>query len=95
MVFKGKVEHVEVREGTKNDGSQYKAYKFVVKETEGQHPQSGVFEHYNPDERFVAKVGDEVEVNYNMKTSERDGKYYGKNDVWRMNIQKQSGAGVP
>lgn len=86
MKFTGRVEHVIDKSGTKKDGTPFMSAQYVITETEGIYPQSGLFETFG-DRAGTAKVGDIVEVEFNLKCDEYQGKFYGKNSAWRIEVK--------
>ena len=85
MMFKGKITNVlEVIEVGAN-----KKIEFVVKENEEQYPQSAKFSIFGTDkvDKFLQhnKVDQEVEVHFNFKTNDYQGKYFTNNEAWRVN----------
>jgi hypothetical protein len=89
MNFYGRVEHVIDKSGTKKDGTPFTATQYVVTETTPSYPQSGLFETYG-DRAGTAKVGDEVEVEFNFRCDEYQGKYFGKNSAWKITVKKSA-----
>lgn len=87
MNFYGRVEHIIDRSGTKKDGTPFTATQYVVTETTPSYPQSGLFEVYG-DRAGTANVGDEVDVEFNLRCDEYQGKYFGKNSVWKITVKK-------
>ena len=84
MEFTGIVIEVVDKSGvSKKDGSPFKSFQVVVKEDAEQYPQTGVFETFG-DKIAIPSVGDKVEVHFNMKASEYNGKWYPRNSVWRL-----------
>ena len=84
MIFKGTITNVlEVIEVGAN-----KKIEFVVKENEGQYPQSAKFSIFGTEkvDKFLQynKVDQEVEVHFNFKTTEWQGKYFTNNEAWRV-----------
>jgi single-strand DNA-binding protein len=66
-----------------------KKIEFVVTETNGQYPQSVKFGIFGTEkvDKFLQynKVDQEVEVLFNFKTNEWQGKYFTNNEAWRVN----------
>ena len=84
MKFSGKITNIlEVVEVGTN-----KKVEFVVTETSGQYPQSAKFSIFGTDkvDKFLQynKVDQEVEVHFNFKTTEWQGKYFTNNEAWRV-----------
>jgi hypothetical protein len=85
MKFNGKITNIlEVIEVGAN-----KKIEFVVTETEGQYPQAVKFWIFGTEkvDKFLQynKVDQEVEVLFNFKTNEWQGKYFTSIDAWRVN----------
>ena len=84
MEFKGIVIDVQDKSGTsKKTGEAFNACQFVVEEQADRYPQSAVFDMFG-DRIPTPAVGDSVVVSFNMKASEWNGKYFGKNNVWKI-----------
>lgn len=83
MEFKGVVTDVQDKSGTSKKGEAFSACQFVVEEQKDRYPQSAVFDMFG-DRIPVPSVGDSVVVSFNMKASEWNGKYFGKNNVWKI-----------
>lgn len=85
MEFTGTVIEVVDKSGvSKKDGSAFKAFQIVVKEDVEQYAQTGVFETFG-DKVSIPNVGDSVEVLFNMKASEYNGRWYPKDMAWKIN----------
>jgi hypothetical protein len=85
MKFNGKITNIlELIEVGAN-----KKIEFVVTEIEGQYPQAVKFGIFGTDkvDKFLQcnKVDQEVEVLFNFKTNEWQGKYFTSIDAWRVN----------
>jgi hypothetical protein len=85
MKFNGKITNIlEMIEVGAN-----KKIEFVVTEIEVQYPQSVKFGIFGTDkvDKFIQynKVDQEVEVLFNFKTNEWQGKYFTSIDAWRVN----------
>lgn len=87
MEFKGKVEDVFTKSFTKKDGTTAEIKGMVVKETEGEYPQVGVFELSDKiTTQFAA--GDLVDVEFNLSGRLSGVNWYGSNKAWR--VKKES-----
>lgn len=63
---------------------------FLVKDN-AKYPQEAKFELFNKlDTMDFVKVGNEVEVSFNLKTNEWQGKYYTSLQAWSVRINNQS-----
>jgi hypothetical protein len=85
MKFVGKITNIlEVIEVGAN-----KKVEFVVTETEVQYPQAVKFGIFGTEkvDKFLQynKIDQEVEVLFNFKTNEWQGKYFTSIDAWRVN----------
>ena len=85
MKFVGKITNIlEVIEVGAN-----KKIEFVVTETSGEYPQAVKFVIFGTEkvDKFIQynKVDQEVEVLFNFKTNEWQGKYFTSIDAWRVN----------
>lgn len=83
MEFKGVVTDVQDKSGTSKKGEPFTAYQIVVEEQTDRYPQSGVFDIFG-DRVDVPAIGDEVNVHFSLQANEWQGKYYGKNNVWKI-----------
>lgn len=88
--FDGTIQKIyETKQGTTQKGDQWKAVEFLVTETK-EHPQSAVFkmsgsgDKVDKIDKFLKykKVGDDVTVSFNLKTSEYNGKTYNGVEAW-------------
>ncbi len=85
MEFKGVVTDVQDKSGTSKKGEPFTAYQIVVEEQTDRYPQSGVFDIFG-DRVDVPAIGDEVNVHFSLQANEWQGKYYGKNNVWKIEV---------
>lgn len=83
MEFKGVVTDVQDKSGTSKKGEPFTAYQIVVEEQADRYPQSGVFDIFG-DKVDVPSIGDEVVVSFSLKATEWNGKWFGKNNVWKI-----------
>ena len=83
MEFKGVVTDVQDKSGTSKKGEAFNACQFVVEEQKDRYPQSAVFDMFG-DKVPVPAIGEEVTVHFSMKATEWNGKYFGKNNVWKI-----------
>lgn len=86
---KGKVIAVgNVKKGSskKEEGKEWESQQFVVEEDAERYPEHWVLEIFGHDdiERFDVHVGDVVEVSYDARSSEKDGRYYPSNCPWKV-----------
>lgn len=88
----GKVEKfLDVRSGTSKSGKDWKSQSFVLK-TDDEYNNLYCFEVFGEEKvenlTKYNKVGDVVEVEFNVSTNEYQGKYYTKTQAWRITGQK-------
>ncbi len=86
--FKGQIEKIfDVKSG-ESDRGEWKSIEFLVAEVDEQYPQSVSFRLFGADkvDNFVKynEVGDLVEVSFNIKSREYEGKYYNSIDAWKV-----------
>jgi len=94
MKFKGRIEKIIDKSGvSKKDQKPFAAYQFSVKEEDVQCPQVGVFDTFG-DKVQIPEVGTMVTVSFNLKGQEYEGKLFGKNDVWKIELAQTSGGTV-
>lgn len=87
MQFKGVVKKVIEKTFAKRDGSgNITTYEIVVEEPDGEYPQSGVFELKK--NVSIPAEGESVTVTFNMRTSEWEGKFFGKNQAWKVESER-------
>lgn len=89
--FEGKIERIlELKSGTGKNG-EWKSVDFICKEDKDKFPQSCKFtvSGKDGDGKFKAdtflkykKVGDHVEVSFNLRCNEHNGSYYNNIDAW-------------
>lgn len=94
LKFQGEIKKIfEKQSGTSNSGKEWSSVEFLVKETSGQYPQSAKFRISRDSviDNFLQynKVGDIVEVSFNLLTNEYEGNYYNSLSAWK--IWKLSG----
>ena len=72
----------------KKDGSgNYQKNEFIAENTGGKYPESCKFTLFNkPDVIGFVKVGNVVNVEYNFKTNEYNGKFYTEANAWRVAV---------
>lgn len=98
LKFEGTIQRIyETKQGTTKNGDQWKAVEFLVTETK-ERPQSAVFKLFASGDKVdkidkflkYQKVGDDVTVSFNLKTSEYNGKTYNGVEAWSVFGKKQS-----
>lgn len=86
MNFSGRIISKTVKEGTTKAGEAYRAVSYVVKEEGEQYPQSAVMEVFskasNPKPEL--EIGDFASFDFSMDAQEYQGKWYGKNNAWKV-----------
>ncbi len=84
MDFKGKIVNIYQESGTTKSGEPWHKTVFVIKENEGQYPNSICAELNRNIEPTLYKKGDDVEVSCNLYANEYNGKYYQNINIWRI-----------
>ena len=91
MEFTGRV--IAVVDKTK-EGSSFKVRQVVVKEEVSEYPQTAAFDALG-DKVSIPEVGDKVTVQFNLKASEYNGKWYSRESAWKIEVleagQKEAG----
>lgn len=90
--FYGRLTEIfDVQEGTSKNGD-WKVIEFTVTEPSGDYPQSAKFRLFGADkvDNFLQynKVGDDVEVSFNLKTNTYKKNTYNSLDAWKVFKQK-------
>ena len=88
MKFTGVVTNVVDKSGTNRRGEPFKAMLYRIEEQGKQYPESLCGETFG-DRVPVMREGDFVEVDFSMSCKEYEGKWYGKNNIWRVNYPNQ------
>ena len=89
--LKGKIKFIsEVQSGTSKAGKEWKKLLFVISNNEGYEGQEQIFAFdVFGDEKVDSflqynSVGKEVEVSYNIRTNEHQGKYFTSLQSWKV-----------
>jgi len=90
MEFTGLVLEVIDKSGTSKTGNAFTASQIVVTDNAPEYPQTVVFDTFG-DKFSNIHVGDEVEVSYNFKANEYNGKWYNKINGWKINVMSTKG----
>jgi len=95
--FSGVVTAVQDKSGvSKKDGSPFISFAFRVEElnpAKPEYPEAMAFEIFG-DKVQCPKQGDNVTVDYNVKSNVWEGKIFGSNQAWKIAVNG-SGAGQP
>ena len=88
----GKIEEfLDVKNGTSKAGKEWKKQSFILK-TDEQYNNLYCFEVFGEEKvdnlTKYNKVGDSVEVSFNVSTNEYKGNYYTSLSAWRINNSK-------
>ena len=98
LKFTGIIEKIfDVKQGTK-DGKDWKSIEFKVVEQQQEYPQSVKFNYFGVDnvDKFLKynKVGDLVDVSFNLKCRENEKGAFNSIDAWKVyknnSTEKQS-----
>jgi len=87
--FTGEITKVfDVAQGVSKAGNAWKRVDFVVSEVTGDFPQSSKFTLFGEEkvDNFMKynKVGDTVDVSFNLKSREHEGNVYNSLDAWKV-----------
>lgn len=78
----------EVQKGAskKDAGKEWTSQQFVVEQDEERYPEHWVLDIFGEDDiaKFDVHVGDIVQVSYDARYSEKNGKYYASNRPWKV-----------
>ena len=89
MKFTGVVTNVIDKSGVNKKGEPFKAIMYRIEEQGKQFPESLCGETFG-DKVPDMREGDFVEVDFSMSCTEYQGKWYGKNKIWRINYPNQT-----
>jgi len=86
LSFSGKITEIGVTQSGTGKNGEWSNTTIRVEETEGEHPNSIIFSALNKQEIVdTLSVGAIVEVLYNAKTNDYNGKTYNSLNVWKIN----------
>lgn len=89
MRINGKITAVlPLQEGTSAKGTAWSKQTAVVEESEGQYPQSLAFDMMG-DKIVALTVGQQVEVDFDTKAREYQGKYFNNVNAWKVTVVGQ------
>jgi len=95
MEVKGRIEQIlPVQNGTSKAGKDWSKQDFVI-ETEEQFPKKVCFTLFGDKLSLLngLKIGDQVDVAFNLESRDFNGKWYHNINAWRINpVQQQAGA---
>lgn len=103
MNFKGKITSIgEIKSGTSTKGADWKAVEFIVEEQKEEFPQSGVFKLFKSGEHIkhvdsfntYNKVGDVVDVEFNLKCNKWKDSFFQELSVWKVTNSNAKDGGV-
>lgn len=86
---KGKIIAVgEIQKGAskKEEGKEWQSQQFVVEEDNDHFPEHWVMDIFGEDKikEYDVHVGDIVEVSYDARSTEKNGKFYASNRPWKV-----------
>jgi hypothetical protein len=91
--FVGIVRNYIDKSGTKkSDGTPFTAWAIVIEEIDAAHPDSIVADYYG-EKLTPPEVGATVKIGYNIRSSEWNGKYFGQNNIWRLDLIARANSG--
>lgn len=83
LIFKGVVGFIsDIETGTDKKGNPFEKGYFIVGEPDAKIPNEMKFEWYNRNSPKMLSIGDEVEVSYNSRVKEYNGKHYISISMW-------------
>ena len=86
MQFKGAIKQItDIQSGTSKQGKDWTKQNVLVEEINTEHPNSLVFEAFNKPLDGLA-VGMVVNVEYNGKANEYNGKLYNSLLIWKIEV---------
>lgn len=84
LKVKGKVTVIlDPLSGKTKDGKDWNKQDFVI-QTESEYPKAVCFTLFGDKTSLLPKVGDDVEVYFNLESREYNGKYYHNINAWRI-----------
>jgi len=89
MEVKGKIEFISALEkGTDKNGKEYEKAYFVLSDEIGQYPNKYKVELFNKTNLMAGvAVGSLVTIQFNSGVNEYEGKHYGSNSLWKLELQ--------
>lgn len=82
--------------GTSASGKAWEKCDFVIEEVEGSYPKQVAFTVFNKPEMIAdMRVGDEVDVSFNIEARPYQGKWFSNVTAWKVNITKTSATPPP
>jgi hypothetical protein len=82
-----------LQEGTSTNGA-WSKQTAIVEESEGQYPQSLAFDMFK-DKIVALTVGQQVEVDFDTKAREYQGKWFNNVNAWKVTVIGQSAPAAP
>ena len=88
LIFSGKITHIGAPQTGEGKNGEWTKTTFVVEETDGQFPNSIALDAFKKQELIdTLSVDQIVEVFYNTKATESNGRWFTNNSVWRVDIK--------
>jgi len=86
--FVGKITHIGTPQTGEGKNGEWTKTTVVVEETDSQFPNSIAFDAFNKQSLVELLAVDQiVDVFYNTKASEANGRYFTNNSIWRVEIK--------
>ena len=86
--FAGKITHISAPQTGEGKNGSWTKTTFIVEEVDGQYPNSLAFDAFNKQELVDLLLIDRyVEVFYNSKATEVNGRCFNNNSVWKVEIK--------
>lgn len=84
--FQGRVSHYQDKSGLKKkDNTPYTSWAVIIEEEIDQYPDSLVAEYYG-EKLQPPLVGDVVKVGFHFRSSIFEGKIFGQNNIWKLDL---------
>lgn len=88
LIFSGKITHIGSPQTGEGKNGEWTKTTVVVEETDGQYPNSIAFDAFNKQDLVsTLSVEQIVEVFYNTKATESNGRFFTNNSIWRVDIK--------
>ena len=88
LIFSGKITHIGAPQTGEGKNGEWTKTTFVVEETDGQYPNSIAFDAFKKQDLIdTLSVDQIVEVFYNTKATESNGRFFTNNSIWKVDIK--------
>lgn len=88
LIFSGKITHIGTPQTGEGKNGEWTKTTIVVEESDEKYPNSIAFDAFNKQGLVdTLSVDQNVEVYYNTKVSEVNGRHFTNNSIWRVDIK--------